>query len=207
MFEFMYNMEQSIEKAVQILEDGGIVIFPTDTAFGIGCRIDDEKAVERLFKLRKRPSEKATPVLVDTVKMAQDFVKPIPQEIIDTLIEPYWPGALTIVLPCKTEKVPSLVCGGGATLGVRIPNHPLARSLIRNLGIPLLGPSANFAGEQTPFTFNELNPELVKLVDYIVAGECTLKQPSTVIDCSVTPWKILREGAITVELRSKNQDV
>lgn len=212
-------MEQDIQKAVHIIKNGGIVIFPTDTAFGVGCRIDDEKAVERLFKLRRRPVEKATPVLVDTVKMAQEYLKPIPQEVIDTFIEPYWPGALTIVLPCKTEKVPSLVRGGSLTLGVRIPNHPIARSLIRNLGIPLLGPSANFAGEQTPFAFDDLNPELVTLVDYVVPGQCTVKQParlasesvagraSTVIDCSTIPWKILREGAIKLELGSKNQEV
>ena len=193
-------MELHTEKAVSVLQQGGIVIFPTDTAFGIGCRIDDEKAIERLFKIRKRPVEKATPVLVDTVKMAQDYLQPIPKEVVDKFIEPYWPGALTIVLSCKTKHVPSLVRGRSLTLGVRIPNHPVTRSLIRNLGIPILGPSANFAGDQTPFEFNQLNPELIKLVDYVVSGECTFKQASTVIDCSISPWKILRQGAVEVKL-------
>lgn len=187
-----------INKAIEILKQGGIVIYPTDTAFGVGCRMDDEDAVQKLFSVRKRPTMQATPVLVDTVKMAQDYLEPIPQDVIDKLIEPYWPGALTIVLPCKIEKVPNLVRGGGSTIGVRIPNHPIARELIREVGIPILGPSANFHNDQTPYEFADLDPELVKLVDYVVPGSCTVKMASTVIDCSVTPWKTLRQGAVRV---------
>ncbi len=207
-------MNNHIQKAIEILKNGGIVIFPTDTAFGIGCLIDDEKAVQKLFKIRKRPQEKATPVLVDTVKMAEDYVQKISQEVINKLIEPYWPGALTIVLKCKTEKVPELVRGSGDTLGVRIPNHPIARSLIRSVGKPILGPSANFAGEKTPYATQDLDPELIKLVDYVVPGECTIKQParhasqlagvagraSTVIDCTQKSWKVLRQGAIQLKI-------
>ncbi|MDP3988348.1 MAG: L-threonylcarbamoyladenylate synthase, partial [Candidatus Levybacteria bacterium] len=154
----------NINKAIKILKEGGIIIFPTDTAFAIGCRIDNEKAVERLFKIRKRPQNQAVPVLVDTVKMAQDFLVSIPKEVIDKLVEPYWPGALTIILPCKTDKVPYLVRGLGQTLGVRIPNHPIARKIIREVGVPILGPSANFHGEKTPYKFKDLNSELKKLV-------------------------------------------
>lgn len=189
-------MNQQIERAIEILKNGGIVIFPTDTAFAVGCRIDDKEAVKRLFNIRKRPQSQATPVLVDTVKMAQSYLESIPKDVVDKLIEPYWPGALTIILPCKTDKVPNLVRGGGSTLGVRIPNHPVARSIIRNLGIPVLGPSANFHGGKTPFKFEDLDPEFVKLVDYVVPGECSICQPSTVIDCSAESWRIIREGAI-----------
>src|SRR3989344_5775452 len=101
-------MNENIKKAVEVLKRGGIVIFPTDTAFGIGCVIDNAEAVEKLFKIRKRPLTQATPVLVDTVKMAQDFLQPIPGEVVDKLIEPYWPGALTIVLQSRIHKVPEL---------------------------------------------------------------------------------------------------
>lgn len=197
------TMDEEIKKAIEIVEDGGIAIFPTDTAFGIGCRIDSNDAVKRLFSLRKRPETQATPVLVDTVKMAHNYLRPIPQNVIDDLIEPYWPGALTIVLPCQTDKVLSLVRGGGDNLGVRIPNHTVARKLIRGVGIPLLGPSANFHGEKTPYSLADLDPALKAMVDIVVSGECTLCKASTVIDCSENPWKILREGAI--ELQIKNQ--
>lgn len=193
-------MEEKIQQAIEILKQGGIVIFPTDTAFGIGCRIDDEKAVARLFKIRNRPENKATPVLVDTVTMAQRYLKTITQDVIDKLIEPYWPGALTIILPCLSEKVPSKVRGGGDTIGVRIPNHPTTRAIIRGLGLPILGPSANFAGEKTPYAFDELDAKLVALVDYIVPGECITKKASTVIDCSMIPWKVIREGGIKIAL-------
>lgn len=193
-------MKQEISKAIKILKEGGIVIFPTDTAFGIGCRIDDEKAVKRLFNIRKRPLNQSAPVLVDTLKMAQDYLLPIPKEVVDKLIESYWPGALTIILPCLVDKVPNLVRGGGKTLGVRIPNHPIARRIIREVGIPILGPSANFHNQKTPFKFKDLDCELIKLVDYVVSGKCSICKPSTVVDCSIKPWKVIRQGAISLEL-------
>lgn len=190
-----------VKKAVQVLQSGGIVIFPTDTAFGVGCRIDDEKAIKRLFAIRKRPETQATPVLVSSLQMAEDYLQQIPQEVTEKVIKSYWPGALTIVLPCKIEKVPELVRGGGNNLGVRMPNHLTALEIITQVGVPILAPSANFHSEQTPYRFEELNPELLKLVDSVVSGECTLKQASTVIDCSVSPWKLLRQGAVNIDNR------
>lgn len=194
------EMAEEIRKAIGVLKEGGIVVFPTDTAFGIGCRADDEKAVERLFKIRKRPESQATPVLVDTVKMAQDLLLPISQEVIDKLIELYWPGALTIVLRCKVDKVPSLVRGGSSTLGVRIPNHAILRAIIQGVGVGILGPSANFHGAKTPYKYEDLDQDLIKLVDYVVPGECSVCQASTVIDCAKKPWRVIRQGAIFVEL-------
>lgn len=193
-------MEKEIEKVVSILKKGGIVIFPTDTAFGIGCRIDDKKAVGRLFKIRKRPKTQATPVLVSSIEMAQEYLESIPKDVIDKLIKPYWPGALTIILCCNKVKVPSLVRGGGSTVGIRIPNHPITPSLVKRVGFPILGPSANFHGKKTPYRFEDLDNKLIKLVDYVVAGECKLKQQSTVIDCSEKPWRIIRQGAIDLKL-------
>src|SRR5258708_1766141 len=127
-----------VAEAVRILKQGGIVIFPTDTAFGIGCRIDDTDAVQRLFALRKRPETKAVPVLVSSLYMAQEYVQEIPEEVIEKLIKPYWPGALTIVLQSKINKVPSLVRGGGETIGLRVPDHLTTLALINGVGIPLL---------------------------------------------------------------------
>lgn len=193
-------MEQDIKLAIKILRDGGIVIFPTDTAFGIGCRIDSKKAIERLFNACKRPKNQATPVLVDSVEMAQEYSQPIRKKVIEKLVKVYWPGALTIVLPCKTNKVPELVRGKGNNLGVRIPNHKVALSIVKGVGVPILGPSANFHGEKTPYNFEDLDKNLIKLVDYVVSGECALKNPSTVIDCSKNTWKILRQGALRLNL-------
>lgn len=192
----MERQEMQVDEAIKIIKEGGIGIFPTDTAFAIGCRIDNEAAVKRLFKIRKRPKNQAVPVLVDTVKMAQDYLLPIPKEVIDKLIEPYWPGALTMILRCIIVKVPSLVRGGGDTLGVRIPNHSTARAIIRGVGVPILGPSANFHGEKTPYKMKDLDKDLVELVDFVVPGECSIGKVSTVVDCTVSPWKIVRQGAL-----------
>lgn len=206
------------KKAVEILKSGGVGIFPTDTAYGIGCRIDDEKAVKRLFKLRKRPETKATPVLVSDLEMAREYWQKTPDDVIEKLIKPYWPGALTIVLPCRSEKVPSLVRGGGETLGLRMPDNESLLTIIKEVGVPILGTSANFAGEKTPYKFEDLDPELVKLVDYVFSpvilsnSEESFRDPSakpqddkkrasTVIDCSVRPWKILRQGAVDLSIK------
>jgi L-threonylcarbamoyladenylate synthase len=187
-------MNDEIKKAVEVLKSGGIIIFPTDTAFGIGCRMDDENVVAKLFDLRRRPLEKAVPVLADSIEMVKKHVSDFPNAAED-LAKKYWPGALTIILKSNTS-VPSLVCGGGDTVGFRVPNNETIREIISEAGVPILGPSANFAGEKTPFAFEDLDKELVKLVDFVVPGECTIKKPSTVIDCSKEPFCILREGAI-----------
>lgn len=193
-------MDKNIQKAIAVLNSGGVVVFPTDTAFGIGCRIDNEVAIKRLFEIRKRPLKQAAPVLIDSIEMAKDYLKPIQKEVKEKLMEKYWPGALTIILSCIQEKVPSLVRGGGSTLGVRIPRHEVPIALIKGTGVPILGPSANFHGLPTPFAFEDLDPELIKLVDYCVFGKTSLGKASTVIDCSVNPWKVQREGGIKIDI-------
>ena len=193
-------MNDQVDEAVRILNQGGIVIFPTDTAFGIGCRIDSKETIKKLFKLRRRPESQAVPILVSDLEMAKKYVKEVPEDIINKLINPYWPGALTIVLKVNEEKVFSLIRGGGETIGVRMPNHPTTLEIIKKVDVPILGPSANFHGEKTPFEFKDLDQELISLVDYVVEGKCSIKQASTVIDCSKTPWNILRQGAIKVNI-------
>lgn len=191
-------MEQEIEKAIRILKNGGVGIFPTDTAFAIGCRIDDEKAVGRLFDIKGRAAVKATPVLVDGIAMAQQYLLPISSEVMQKLLEKYWPGALTVVMSCLVEKVPSLVRGGGDDLGVRMPDGEVALQIISGIGVPILGTSANFAGGPTPYKSEDLDQELVKRVDFVLPGICPVGKSSTVIDVSVTPWKVMREGAIII---------
>jgi len=191
-------MVNEIKKAIEILKKGGIIIFPTDTAFGIGCRIDDEEAVEKLFKIRKRPSSMATPVLVDSFEMVKVYLKPVSEDA-RNLMDKYWPGALTIVLPCKTDKVSGLVRGEGKTIGIRVPDNKIIREIIKGVGVPILGPSANFHGEKTPYKLSDLDPNLVDLVDFVISGKTSVGNISTVIDCSVSPWKILRQGAVKIQ--------
>jgi L-threonylcarbamoyladenylate synthase len=193
-------MNNQIEQAVKILNQGGIVIFPTDTAFGIGCRIDNQNTIQRLFKIRKRPQSQAVPVLVSDLEMAKKYASDLPNNVVQKLVKPYWPGALTIILKANEETVSKLVCGGGETIGLRMPNHPVVLEIIKKVGVPVLGPSANFHGETTPYEFKDLSSQLISLVDYVVKGECLVKQASTVLDSTLTPWKILRQGAISVNI-------
>lgn len=193
-------MNSDIEQAVKVLNSGGIIIFPTDTAFGIGCRIDNEKAIQKLFKLRNRPQNQATPVLVSSIDMASSYLLEIVREEQEQLMEKYWPGALTIVLQSKTEMVPELVRGYGTTIGVRMPNNHTILEIIKRVGVPILGPSANYHGEQTPYSFNEIDTKLVQSVDLAINGKSDLRNVSTVIDCTKKPWKILRQGAIKVNI-------
>lgn len=192
-------MVVDVKKAIEIVNNGGIVIFPTDTAFGIGCRIDNKEAVEKLFQLRKRPSTMATPVLCSSVEMVKGYTQEVSHKVKENLMDTYWPGALTIILPSISNRIPSLIRGGKETVGVRIPNHPVALELIKGVGIPIVGTSANFHGNPTPYSVEDLDPQLVNLVDGVLEGVCTLKKESTVIDCTQEPWKILRQGAVTID--------
>ena len=189
-----------VETAANILNSGGIIIFPTDTAFGIGCRIDYENAVKRLFNIRRRPEHQAVPVLFDSLDTINNYINEFPVDVKEALADKYWPGALTIILPAKIDKVPKLARGSGNTLGIRIPDNNIILSIINKTGVGILGPSANFHGKETPYNFEDLDPELVSLVDFVVKGECKLKQASTVIDVSVKPWQIIREGAVKLQL-------
>ena len=188
---------EQLQEAIKILNDGGIVIYPTDTAFGIGCRVDRPESVDRLFRIRKRPITQAAPVLVDSIDMALAYFTE-PSDIVRRLMTTLWPGALTIIAPCKTHLVHSPIRGGSNTIGLRMPNHKTAIALIRGAGVPILGPSANFHGKETPFHYEDLDQELIKLVDYVIPGVCNVKQASTVVDCSVDPYRIIRQGAVYV---------
>jgi len=187
-----------ITQAIEIIKKGGIAVFPTDTAFGIGCRIDDKAAVSRLFEIRKRPSTHATPVLVIDVLMAENYWdSPIPDNV-RRFMKDYWPGALTIIFHSKRTSIPSLVRGGGTSLGLRMPNHKTALELIQGVGVPILGPSANFHGHPTPYSYNQLDPNLLKLVDYTLEGICQTGVVSTVVDCTAYPPKVIRQGAVNI---------
>ncbi len=191
-------MNENQKKAIEILKKGGIIIFPTDTAMGMGCRIDDDQAVKRFFTIRRRSETKPTPVLVSDIQMAREWVDIIPEKT-KNLMEKYWPGGLTVVLNSKNTRVSKLVKGGGDTLGVRMPDYTELLTVISDLNIPIIGSSANFAGEQTPYSMDELNPELLSLVDYVLPGEALGKQVSTVLDCTQEPYTVLRQGAVIVD--------
>lgn len=192
--------QTKIIEAVKCLKSGGIIIFPTDTAFGIGCAIDKNNSVKKLFELRRRPQTQAVPVLVDSLNMAEKFwLSPIPNNV-RHLIKDHWPGSLTIIYNCNQAIVNPLVRGNGKTLGIRMPNHEIILEIIKKAGVPILGPSANFHDQPTPYHLKDLNLDLIDLVDLVVDGKCNSKLASTVIDVSDKQWKIIRQGKTFIDI-------
>jgi len=174
------------DKAVEILKKGGIIAYPTDTVYGIGCNIFDEKAVKKIFKLKGRDFNNPLPVAVSSLKMLEDlaFLTDQDKEIIQKLL----PGPIMVILP-KKPKVSDLITNGSKFVGIRIPEHEQAIEIIKQAGFPIITTSANLSGEE-PVT----EAEKVDLkVDFVVKGECKHKIPSTVIDLKNN--RILRQGA------------
>jgi L-threonylcarbamoyladenylate synthase len=176
---------QDINKAINILKAGGVVIFPTDTVYGIGCSYDDQRAQDRIYKVKGTKKTQAFPILITSTDQLDDLVDKNPQS--QELMQKYWPGGLTIIMNSKST---------GAKVGLRMPDSDIVISLIKGLGRPIIGTSANFHGQKPPTNFEELNPEFTRLADYVLKGECKTGIESTVVDATVLPVKVLRQGVV-----------
>jgi L-threonylcarbamoyladenylate synthase len=177
------------------LRGGGLVAFPTDTVYGLGASAFDPAAVVRIFAAKDRPPEKAIPVLLASAsELAQ--VSPAPGRIAIRLAACFWPGPLTLVV-AKDPRVPDAVAG--ETVGVRVPDHPVALSLLRLVG-PLAVTSANLSGRDSPITADQVLEQLDGRLDLILDGGATPGGiPSTVVDCTASELFILRQGPLTLE--------
>ncbi|PYM78107.1 MAG: threonylcarbamoyl-AMP synthase [Candidatus Rokuibacteriota bacterium] len=185
-----------LRAAADVLRAGGAVAFPTETFYGLAAAALDPASVKRIFALKGRPDSRPLLVLVDSVAMAETVA-----HVADparALMDRYWPGALTLVLPARTI-VPSDVTAGTGTLGVRISSHPVAHGLVRMLGEPVTAPSANPSGLEPPTTAAAVVAYFAGGLDLVLDGGPTAGgAPSTVLDMTVEPPKIIRQGAVVV---------
>ena len=189
--------DNTLQIAAQHLRAGRLVAFPTETVYGLGANALDPLAVAKIFELKERPS--FDPLIVHIADLAQltDLVAQVDERVY-RLAERFWPGPLTMVLP-KTALVPDLVSSGLPTVGIRMPNHPLALALIREAGCPLAAPSANKFGRISPTTAAHVRKQLPGL-DYLLDGGPTqVGLESTIIRLTDKGFQILRNGAITRE--------
>lgn len=182
--------------ALEILNSGGLVAFPTDTVYGVGALAFDGGAVESIYTAKDRPVEKAIPVLIgdpdDLTKVSLHV-----SEIALKLAARFWPGPLTLVMP-KHPHLPETV-SAALTIGVRVPDHPVARALLRAAG-PMAVTSANLSGRSSPVTAQEVFAQLGGRIALILDGGKTPGGvPSTVVDCAGAQPQILREGPISRE--------
>ena len=184
----------AIKRAADVLRSGGIVAYPTDTVYGLGANVFLPQALDRVMEAKRRPDEKSLPVLIGDQAHLGELVTGIPQDA-RQLIGQFWPGALTIVLMKQPHLSPLL---GDSTLAVRQPNHPAVLALLAAAECPLTGTSANRSGCPAATTAEEAQEQLGTSVDVILdGGPASGNTPSTVIDCTVQPARILREGAVT----------
>ena len=186
----------AIVKASSVLRSGGLLVYPTDTVYGLGANALNEKAVKKAYEVKGRDYSKPTHVVVTDWKMIEELTET--NELAKKLYNHFLPGPLTIVLP-KKKTVPDILTSGLPTLGVRIPNNSVTQSLSRLLTFPYTTPSANKSGGKSPYSVDDvtkqLDPNRIGLI--LDAGKLPPTPPSTIIDLTFTPFKILRKGPIT----------
>jgi L-threonylcarbamoyladenylate synthase len=184
--------------AARYIRDGEVVAFPTETVYGLGANIFDEAAIRRIFDAKGRPVD--NPLIAHIADLAQ--IDSIAAEIPPAarlLIDRFFPGPLTVILP-KRPEVPLIATGGLETIGVRMPDHGVAIDLLRACGVPLVAPSANISGRPSPTTWQAVRSDLDGRIACILQGEPTrVGLESTVVDCTAPIPAILRAGAITFE--------
>lgn len=188
-----------IKKAGEILKNGGLVAFPTETVYGLGADALNETAAQKIYAAKGRPSDNPLIVHVANMDALSRIVVEIPKEA-RLAAEKFWPGPLTMIFQ-KTDAVPYGTTGGLDTVAVRMPDHPVARALIDAGGGYIAAPSANTSGRPSPTKAEHVREDLDGKIDMIVdGGAVEIGVESTILDVTVTPPMILRPGAITKEM-------
>ncbi|MFH0938344.1 MAG: L-threonylcarbamoyladenylate synthase [Planctomycetota bacterium] len=192
------NLHSQIERAVQILRQGGVVAFPTETVYGLGADAENKKAVRRIFKLKGRPVNHPLIVHLYSADMLADWAREVPP-LARKLAAKFWPGPLTIILR-RSQRVPDVVTGGLDTVALRVPDHPVALALLKAFGGGLAAPSANRFGCVSPTNAAHVRDEFGDALELILdGGPCHVGIESTIVDLSSKELAILRPGGVTRE--------
>jgi len=190
--------DPQLETAARILREGGTVIFPTETVYGLGANGLSAEAAGRIYAAKGRPSD--NPLILHIADWRQiSQVAAVVPPVAEALARHFWPGPLTLILQ-KRPEVPAAVTGGLDTVAVRLPAHPVARRLIALAGVPVAAPSANLSGKPSPTRAAHVVADMDGRVDCILCGEASHDGvESTVLDLTVTPPVVLRPGGVTLE--------
>jgi L-threonylcarbamoyladenylate synthase len=184
--------EAGLDAAVAAVRRGAVIAIPTDTVYGLACDPRDDRAVDRVFAIKRRPAALELTLLAAALEDLEELVTFTPAGRL--LATRFWPGALSIVLPVGARRLG--VPRSGGTLAARVPLHPLARAILRRTG-PLASTSANHHGEAAAKTAAEVRRALGDDVALVLEGGPAAGQPSTIIDCTSTPPRVLRDGPIS----------
>jgi L-threonylcarbamoyladenylate synthase len=189
------ELRKGLNKARQILLTGGLVAFPTESFYGLAVNASDENAINRLFKIKKRRDNSPILVLIPSLEYLNRYVADVP-EIALRLVERFWPGGLTLLFKAGPE-ISQLLTAGTGKIGVRISSHPVAAALALAVGSPVTGTSANISGMPGCVSAEEVYASLGSGVDLILDGGRTKGgKGSTILDVTVNPPEILREGMV-----------
>ena len=191
-------MSSEVRRAAQILRAGGLVAFPTETVYGLGADASSEKAVARLYQVKRRPADHPVIVHFASAEAAFDWASEIPASA-QQLAKKFWPGPLTLILK-RSSKARDFVTGGQPSVGLRVPSHPIAQQLMKEFGGAVAAPSANRFGQISPTTAAHVREDLGKDVDLVLeGGPSEVGIESTIVDFSEGAPALLRPGAITRE--------
>lgn len=195
----IHNIDSAkIKYAAQVIEEGGLVAFPTETVYGLGANALNKAAVEKIFTAKGRPSDNPLIVHVADKESVEKLVSRIPEKAVK-LMDTFWPGPLTLVMD-KQSNVPDIITAGLDTVAIRVPSHPIALALIRAAKLPIAAPSANISGKPSPTDSKHVINDLDGKVDVIIdGGFSNIGVESTVVDMVVEPPMLLRPGGITLE--------
>lgn len=189
---------EAVQRGVELLRAGELVAYPTDTLYGLGCDPWNRLALRRLFEAKGRPPSQALPLLLADEQALSSVAGPLPPAVLE-LARRFWPGALTLVAP-SLDSVPPEVTGGGRTVAVRLPDHPVPRRLAAGLDGAIAGTSANRSGGPDPVQASQVREQLGEQVNLVIdGGACLGAQGSTILDVTGPRWKVLREGPVTAE--------
>lgn len=188
-----------LQEAAELLRKGEVVAFPTETVYGLGGNAQSDEAVEKIFVAKGRPSDNPLIVHIAMKEQLFDFVEILPQKA-EKLMEHFWPGPLTIILSYKEGTLSQKTTAGLRTVGIRMPDHPVALTLLEIAGLPIAAPSANRSGKPSPTTAGHVKEDLDGRIAGIVDGGPTgVGVESTVVDCTTEIPVILRPGGVTKE--------
>ena len=192
------NAKEGLDDAVSLIKNGELVVFPTETVYGLGANAYNSAAVKKIFEAKGRPQDNPLIVHISRVEEVREIARDIP-DVFFTLAERFMPGALTVVLP-RSERIPDIVTAGGDTVAVRMPDNAFARELIAR-SFPLAAPSANRSKHVSPTSAKHVYDDLKGKVPLILdGGECGVGIESTVLDLTSGSPVILRPGAVTAEM-------
>lgn len=188
--------EEQVEKAARIIRTGGLVIFPTSTLYGMGVDAFNEKALERVFQIKGRGKKKPLLILVENIQAIDALVEDIPPAA-RILMQAFWPGRLTLIFRAKSH-LPEILTAGTGKIGIRVPRNPIAHALVQKSGTPITGTSANLSENPAASSIEMLAENIFREADLILdSGPLPGGIGSTVLDVTVTPPRLIREGSLS----------